>query len=389
VNRGLSKISYDDFICKIVIAYSVLFNMAIIVTESGGRRLAQFSFCLMIIGILRKRKKRDIIVLFITGIFCLYNLLLYGVSYIMHIDFYGFILLILIMTFFSDKSILNCLEHNLLNEKYVNTVLALFFISIIISIVFCNGLRPSAEWGVSIPMLFGPFELPHELAYELIIVYCMSSILFHHKYKLTYLIIMGLVVLLIAWTGVRSAFLALAFLIVFDYFSIRRTSIKLLLLFLGIGVLAYLALFTDFIVNNPIVQKTINALNGSSGISNGRGMMNNYLVDVYMHKLSFSDRMFGIGMTSLRGYMYSLTATHLHAHNDIFNILIGHGLIGLFVFCKQLIRFSGSMKKKKVALIAFIVLFVLLFTNGLYMYVCFTPCIAIVLIYSKYLNIKV
>lgn len=388
-NNKYLKFNITDIICNFVIAYPFLYNLGIMISESGGRRLSQLFIILLLLGIINNKNKKEIVVLIIISVLSIYNMLKYGISYVIHLDYYGFIFLLLILCYFSNKNILQLLNNKLIRTRYTSICILLFFITIIFSIFICDGLKPSDEWGVNIPMLFGPFELPHGLAYELMIIYCISSIIYHHTKKIIYLIVMGLAVFCIAWTGVRSAFLAIAFLVIFDYFSMKRTSSKIIITLFGVLVLLYLILCTDFLLNNPIIQKTIKAMNGGSGISNGRGMMNNYLIDVFVNKLSIYEKIFGIGMDELRRYMYLLTATYLHAHNDVFNILIGHGLISLLIFIKQLVHFCNSFKYFKIGIVTFIVLFILIFTNGLYMYVCFTPCLAIILIYSKSLTIKV
>ena len=190
---------------------------------------------------------------------------------------------------------------------------------------------------------------------------------------------------MLVWTGVRSSFLVFAFVLLFEYFNIKKISIKSVIILSGLFVSLYLLLFTNFFQNNPIVQKTIKALSQTSGITNGRTDFNNYLTNVYLNKLNIMEKVFGIGIEKLRHYMSLRYATALHAHNDVFNTLLGMGLIGFMIYIFLLIKFCMLNTKW---FKTFIPIFLLAFTNGLFMYTAFTPCLPVFLVYFQQLESK-
>ena len=153
----------------------------------------------------------------------------------------------------------------------------------------------------------------------------------------------------------------------------------------GLTFVLYLLFFTDFLYNNPIIQKTIQALSQTSGITNGRTDFNSYLSSVYSEKLTLIEKILGCGIDKLRYFMSLRYATALHAHNDLLNSLLGMGAVGLILYLRYLL----SLCKTNAEWIkVFIPIFVLAFTNGLFMYTAFTPCLAIFPIYIGNLKTK-
>ena len=148
-------------------------------------------------------------------------------------------------------------------------------------------------------------------------------------------------------------------------------------------VFLYLLFFTDFLYNNPIIQKTIKALSQTSGITNGRTDFNSYLSSVYLEKLTLIEKLLGCGIDKLRYFMSLRYTTALHAHNDLFNALLGMGAVGLIIYLRCLLKLC---KTNTEWIKVFIPIFVLAFTNGLFMYTAFTPCLAIFPIYISNLN---
>ena len=142
----------------------------------------------------------------------------------------------------------------------------------------------------------------------------------------------------------------------------------------------YLICFTDILTNNPVIQKTIVASTKASGITNSRVDFNNYLTNIFLFKLNPIERLTGISIDELRHYMYLRYGTELHAHNDVYNSLLGLGLIGFLTYA---IIFYNFCRVSVKPLIVGLVLFILLFTNGLYMYLAFTPSVGVLLVYSS------
>ena len=376
------KISLGDLTSKIVLFYPAIYLASMLVSDSLARKVALCFLVLLGIQMIRSRAMMDSLAVMIAALFSVLSALRFGVSYVIHLDFYGFILLILIFAYYSNERRIIKLEEQLLNVRLTNSVFFLSFFVVLVSVVFGNGLQKSSEWGVSMPMLFGPYGLPHSLAYQMLILYVLASILWH-KYKTAkYLLIMAVAFLCLVWTGVRSAFVSIAIVVLCDYCSIRRKDIKISIMIVGGVLLLYLLFFTDVLTNNPIVQKTLSALSKGS-ISNSRDDFNSYLSRVFRDRMNLFEKILGMGMVQLRKTMWSRYATELHAHNDIFNALIGHGIVGLSAFFAFFISFC---KERKGGMLVFVTLMALAYTNGLYMYVAFTPCIPFFLIYGMHIK---
>lgn len=380
------KINVHNCIDSLCIAYPVIYEMAAMISDSIGRRFSLLMIIFLLFGLFKSLKKKNLIALSVIFIFILMNAIRFGVFYIVHQDFYGLILLLLILLYYSDKKRLANLEKVILNEHFSNAVILLFYFALLISVLFFHGLQTNADWGVAIPMLYGPYGLPHTLAYNLISIYSICSILWHKNKRKLYLVLMAITSICLIWTGVRSTILVLAVLLICDYASIKQISKRLTILCVVGVVFAYLLLFTDIIFNNPIVQKSIIAAGKGSGITNSRTDFNAYLAEYFIRGMSYMEKLFGISIPGLRKYMRLRYGTEIHAHNDVMNILIGMGVTGFLIYAKSLLTFCLIKEDKKKSVLVFSILFLLSFFNGLYMYLGFVPCVPIVYVYVIWLN---
>lgn len=376
------KINLNRLICNLAIFFPAIYSFFMLFSDSFSRKLV-IAFLLLIILDFVISKKRSIVI-FLIGLVTLtfLNIIKYGVLYTIHQDYYSFVLLMSLFVFFLNKYNLKILEEELLKTQKMEFLIYSYFFVLIMSIIIGDGLRISSEWAVSLPMLYGPYSLPHSTAYQLIIIYAMASILYHRYLKRKYLIIMAVSVILLMWTGVRSAFLAIAIMVFLDYYALKNVKTKAIITMMASSIILYLALFTDFLVNNPVIKKTILAAGTKSGITNSRIDFIKYLSSIFITRLSLNEKILGVGIEKLRYFMFLRYGTDLQAHNDIFNSLFGMGIIG---FCVYAVLFYRFCKKSLKWEYVFIILFTLLFFNGLYMYIAFTPSIGLFLIYSNYI----
>lgn len=368
-------------ISMFTIFYPIIYLFISIISNDLARKLSLFAILLLIINILLDKNRKCILYFLSIILISIYNIMVFGINYVIHQDYYGYILILLVFINYIYKYNRITFEY-LLRKSLLKWLCILFIIGILISIFIGQGLQYSSEWGTTMPLLYGPYDLPHSLSYQLLIMFMYSSI-GYHKYKEKCFLVFGFVFsLLLAWTGVRSAFLVLFILYLFEFNFIKNSYLKIITIIFGFAVLLYLFLFTDFLVNNPIMQKTIQALGKSSGITNGRFDFNDYLLNVYIYKLSFIDKIFGCSIDVLRYYMLLRYSTALHAHNDILNCLIGMGAAGLFLYLKCFMEFCKNSSFIKTV----IPIFILAFTNGLFMYTCITPCLYVFIIYAQQLD---
>ena len=379
------KIKKSNILYRFIIYYPIIYLYAAIISNDLARKLSLLLIIMLIINIILEKKKTKFITLCIVIVFSAYNLATFGLEYVIHQDFYGYVLLILLCVSCADRNVIT-LINSLLTKRTLMTACVLFLLGIVISIIRGNGLQISYEWGTTMPLLYGPYELPHSLSYQLLIMFMYASI-GQHKYKeKTFTIYMLAFVLMLVWTGVRSSFLTLFIFLCFEYNSIKSMSKKTIIISGLLFVFLYLLFFTDFLYNNPIFQKTIQALSQTSGITNGRTDFNSYLSSVYSEKLTLIEKILGCGIDKLRYFMSLRYTTALHAHNDLFNTLLGMGAVGLILYLRCLLK----LRKTNTEWIkVFIPIFVLAFTNGLFMYTAFTPCLAIFPIYISNLNTKI
>lgn len=376
------KANLNKFICSLTVYYPVVYTFLVLFSDSLARNLAQLYIVVLFFALLLTRKKSNLVMLGLIVIITLINAFRFGYYYVLHQDYYSFIMLLSIFSFFADEKNIALVTKEFDKQQKIEIIIYSYFAILLLSILFKGGLSMSNDWGVTMPMLYGPFSLPHSTAYQLLLIYAMASILYHKFRKKKYIILMLFAFALLMWTGVRSAFLAIGIMAILDFQSIRKLNFKIVIIMLIFAVLLYLVLFTDILINNPIIQKTIFAAGRKSGITNSRIDFNNYLFQIFISHTTIGEKIFGIGMDNLRHYMYLRYGTELHAHNDIFNSLLGMGLIGLFIYVRQLLQF---VKKSIKWIPAVAVLFILLFTNGLYMYMPFTPSVVIILIFTNYI----
>ena len=367
---------------EIILCYPIIYILFASFSNGSARKIALLMIVFLSMAVIYKKKKKTwYYFIGIAGITVL-NCILHGINYIVHQDFYGYVLLLLIFLVYSDDVRIENLK-KLLSKNIIVILNFMFTLVLTFNVVCGVGLQQSTEWGTSKPLLYGPYELPHSLAYQLIIMFLLASIGYHKYKKNLFLVFMGMYVLFITWTGVRSAFLTFMVVAFYEFCSIRKVSNKAVILFVGMIVGFYVIFFTNFLANNPIIQKTIQALKQPSGITNGRTDFNSYLMYIYLNKMNLFEKFFGIGIEKLRYYMSLRYTTALHAHNDVLNSLIGMGCIGFTLYAKLFVDFC---KNSKHWILILIPIFILAFTNGLYMYIAFTPALPIIILYLDVLG---
>lgn len=297
-------------------------------------------------------------------------------KHLLNQDYFGYLGVVLIFSLMAQKEYIEEIKLRLTDYFQYKMVIAGFYFFLILSVFTHGGLQ--FGWGVSIPLLYGPFEYPHTLSYLLLGIYVLSSIELRLTDKKLPVYIMAICVICSMWTAVRSGLIALFIFIFMDFISIKDKNKKIYIIFFLVVILGVLVSFTDILTNNPLMQKTSNAAENGS-LTNGRENFIQVLLGYFLMFETTNQRIFGIGIPGIRQIMQSVFAMAIHAHNDAINVLVGYGLVGTAVFWSTLVNFCA---KAKWGIIVFAVLFVLLFTNGLFMYTCFTPSMIVLVIYT-------
>ena len=252
------------------------------------------------------------------------------------------------------------------------------------SVIYGSGLLSS--FGSVIPVLYGPFSIPHVMGYIFIVVYCEATFFDRHNSHLIYKFIKIFCVIGCVWTAARSAVLGMGIVVLFDYLTIKQRSKKVVIC--AIAVVAVTALIltnSRILLNNPLIQKTIDAENTGS-ITSGREIYRAAASDYYLHSCNMWQKIIGIGMDQVRNVMYSAVRVRIHVHNEYYNALLGYGFIGLVIYI-----FIQLLPRKVIdKLLDFFACFglvaVLAYYNGFAMYSLITISCPIIFIYFNRCN---
>jgi len=180
-------------------------------------------------------------------------------------------------------------------------------------------------------------------------------------------------------TGVRSAFLSLAILMFVDFYYMKKSRRKYFILIVVFLLFCYIICFTDILFTNPIIQKTLVAAKAGN-ITNSRGTIARIILNSYINNTTWYEKIFGMGIDGVRNAMLVGLGVLAHGHNDYVNSLCGYGIIGFIIYFFCQIKIGHVILNKKNKIWLEICLFILIFSNGLAMYIVITPCIPIFVI---------
>lgn len=327
--------------------------------------------------------KEFLIVNVLIILYALYNIANYHIYQVMHSDFYTFVLLGLIFVVYSKKGVVDRFFSFLrLKEKMFRISEMLFFLILLYSMLFARGLQTG--FGSKIPVLYGPYSVPHMLGYVLITMYCLNAFFQRMSKKNTFLFFKVLCVVLAVWTAARSAVLGMAIIVFADYISIRNLRKKYMILGAGVLVALYMIFFTDILINNPLIQKTMSSMENGS-VTNGREWFSQIALNYYSNNTTFLEKLFGIGMNNVRSiFLHTPTiGVAIHAHNEYVNTLVGYGAIGLVIYIINQLKQMRVLVDWKMKLLIQCFIFILAYYNGFAMYAMFTPCLVIIITFMN------
>ena len=380
---NLKDFDLKKIICEIVFYYPVFYTFLYTINPGLSNRLFRLTAWLALFACINSIFKRDkyanknILVLVWLMIISFFEIQRTSIHNVFdNQDVFGYTGLILLCSLYlqddyREEIISYCMNYN----RYKKVIIS-FFALLLFGIVFKHGLRAEG-WGVSVPLLYGQFEIPHSLAYILLALYALSSMQFRNGAKKFPLYMMILTFICVVWTGVRSGLIALLILVIMDFIGIKNKTKKITVIFSLTMIFVLLMSFTDVLTNNPLAQKTINAAETGT-ISNGREKFAAVLAAYFMYGENVFDKIVGIGINGIRDIMLLAYNVGIHAHNDFFNVLLGYGILGSVIFWGIILEFC---RKAKWGIFVFVVLLILALTNGLFMYICFTPMIIFISIY--------
>lgn len=294
--------------------------------------------------------KKFLIIIFIASMYCLLG---YEKSGSIVIQFFLFAIF---ADFYSNKKLLHRLN-NYIEEK--NTLLfciyVLYFSVLLYSVLFKEGMK--SGWGTAV--LYGPYTLSHSLAYELLTVVTASLLVYKKTILKRWVAVALLAEILIVLTCVRSAFLSSAFVWLWFIFGLKVRK-KLIFLAFGSVVLSVLFYYNVF---DQIIEKTLFAASNGS-VTNGREWIVESGKQIFIES-SFLEKVIGSGYYNLlEGNLHHLGLA-IQGHNDFITVLISFGFFGLLIFVSKMCAYL----KGRGWIGCFLALFVLVYYNGLFLYV--------------------
>ena len=228
---------------------------------------------------------------------------------------------------------------------------------------------------LAVYVLQGPYLYPHTLAYIILLMMMVDCYLWMNSKKNVVFLFIVICAGCIVLTAVRSVLIVVAITALYALHRLfdRQKFNKLLFsLLIGATVLAVAYRMGIFEI---VVHKTNLALANSS-ITNGRG-------DIVLSSLKALEGdwilvkyLFGVGMDALQANNLLYYGADIHAHNDLIDVLICHGIPNLLIYIYLLEKFSRNNIIWFAVSLGILVLF-----NGLFPYI---DCIPI-LLYSKIL----
>lgn len=381
------KISIRKVTYELCMAMPAIFTVLYCIKDSVANKVAivlmLFAYTLLEFFYVKTGKKMKFVVLnFFTAFYIGYISIKCGPTEVINSNFYSYLLTyIMIWICAEDRLREDFIEYFLNAKKRFITYVVIFFMAIIFSVFFLDGLKTG--YGSKIPVLYGPFSIAHMLAYLLMVIYCGVS-LFDLENKIrTIKIIKFLCVVCIVWTAVRSAVLAMSVLIVCDFLSIKKISKKLLILSLSFVMLIFVATCTDLLINNPLIEKTLYASEVGGSITNGREWYREAALSYYISDTTLSEKMFGVGIPGVIDSIYRVLRVRIQAHNDYVNILVGYGFVGFALFLTSLLSLGRACKSKLNIILLQLFIFILAYYNGFALYIMLTSSLPIVIAFFE------
>lgn len=224
------------------------------------------------------------------------------------------------------------------NLNFIKYVIIIWCLSVIISIPFSSSY---------VDFQFRSFtQGPFRLAPTALMIAILIWIYACEKGNKLFLLLIIIPFLAIAFSGCRSYTIVMLTFLFYVYYGFCNNKIYFLISIVPviIGVvfgLSKTSFFTKFDValNNPYVTNKLTAL------TSGRSMMWEYALWDFGNANWFV-KLFGGGITHSYEIFYEMNGSVIWAHNDFFEMLICHGIVGLFLYNFVFIRFVCCVNKK-------------------------------------------
>lgn len=297
------------------------------------------------------------------------------------IYFINFVLLSLVVT---DKKFVLDLK-NILLEKINYIKINIICGNIILLIALFSQNAYYYEWGENTLYFSGFTYMPHVVASlcMLLLMFILFYIYYGNKGKgkKSAYIYMILPVYCILKTGARAYIIPLIIilvLILIKELGNFRTLITIIVLS---------PIVVKIFLKTSMFQKFITLLDFDSSFSliykltSGRSEMWNGLIYHYVNKYNFLEKILGTSFDEVYKINYMYTGMKVWAHNDIINVLITTGIVGVLIYLISFYNFykiSNYIRVKIIVKIGYIISFVFLaLMNGVYVQISIVFCLTI------------
>jgi len=268
-----------------------------------------------------------------------------------------------IMYIFSEEEYIHAFLSKVKN--YVNYLLYMVIACNIIELLFMiTGWGFKKIWEGR--YFQGTNNMPHELAYLMLVLVVITFIIFRLTNKKLVLLNLIIPTVAIALSGARSPFGALLII----YAILIGMYIKPKYIAYGASAAAIVCvIFNKQFAKIPMVKKFMRQIKYKT-FSSGRTKISKAQLDKFKSK-DFFHKLFGMGDD--RVYQTNLVRLkqEIWAHNDFVQVLVGKGIIGLLIYIYVLTKYTWSLIKNSNVVFGISILFIIIFmavTNGFYSY---------------------
>ena len=183
----------------------------------------------------------------------------------------------------------------------------------------------------------GPFDSPHQFGYCLLALLCVCTYNYLKTNNYKAIINIFVIICFISLTGARSVFLTsglISLIPLFHFIKLKRRNI-----FIFVIISIFLVLVGgEFIINTPVVEKMIYTVTTeSTNVTSGRDIIMKNNIDAYKRS-SLLNKITGGGMGITNNINYNTIGNDIWAHNDLIQILLGYGIVGIFIYLLILLK---------------------------------------------------
>lgn len=289
---------------------------------------------------------------------------------------YKFILALLTISLFTNKEIMSKFKISFdyrINRiiKYINYIHIVLLISLLFPICYVN------KWGEE-GYFQGPFDSPHQMGYFLMGIMFILTYIYKKKNNKKMFLLLNIDLILVLLTGVRTVLIGTGIIygISFIYY-IKKSKKNIIISIILISIAIILS--SQFITDIPMISKM--KYTGESKYTNlisGRDTIWKNNLNAY-NEFPIIKKIIGCGMGVTFKVNLETIGKKIWAHNDIIQILLAYGILGIILYLIVIFRLFN--KYKSIIIASFII--IIMISNGVMNYNNFVLMLPFILLSSK------